>query len=308
MEYETAGDPMSDSKWSRKTTEKISKLLVASGLKISKNTVGRLLKQLGFSLRVNHKIVSTGTKCDRTARNEQFSIINQTREAFVKRGDPVISVDTKKKELIGNFKNAGSRWQQDVEPTNDHDFKKDAKGKAAPYGIYDFINNLGHVCVGQSYDTSEFAVDAILQWWTSEGSRRYPDAKSICILADAGGSNGYRVRAWKYKLQYEFANRHNIAITVCHYPPGASKWNPIEHRMFSQISKNWAAAPLRSYDTVLNYIRSTTTKQGLKITAQLNPKNYTKGMKISDKEMNALNITRNETLPNWSYTILPQKM
>ena len=150
--------------------------MVASGLNISKNTVGRLLKQLGFSRRVNHKIVSTGTKCDRVARNEQFGIINQTREAFVKSGNPVIS-------------NSGSRWQQVADPTNDHDFKKDAKGKAAPYGIYDMINNLGHVCVGQSYDTSEFAVDAILQWWTSEGSRRYPDAKSISILADAGGSN-----------------------------------------------------------------------------------------------------------------------
>lgn len=308
MEYETAGDPMNGSKWSRKTTEKIACVLNEAGIEVSKNTVGRLLRQLGFSLRVNHKELSSGTKIDRSTRNKQFSIIEELRDRFAKKGAPVVSVDTKKKELIGNFKNQGATWRGTPLLVNDHDFRSDAEAIAVPYGIHDTIANEGHVCVGQSHDTAEFAVEAISCWWSKEGSQKYPNAKKILILADAGGSNNCRARTWKYWLQKKLCNPHRIAATVSHYPPGASKWNPIEHRLFSEISKNWAGIPLQSFRTMLNYIRTTTTKSGLRVSACYNRKAYQKGIKISDDQMSRIKITPLPKLPQWNYTIYPQKM
>ncbi|MGK5082960.1 ISAzo13 family transposase [Bdellovibrionota bacterium FG-1] len=308
MDYETAGDPMSGLKWTRKTTEKISAQLLRLGLRVSKNTVGRLLKQMDFSLRVNHKKLSRGSKTTQVIRNEQFGTIRNFRDKFERNAHPVISVDTKKKELVGQFKNPGKTWRQTPELVNDHDFRSDGKGMAAPYGIYDTTSNRGFVCVGKSADTAEFAVDSIVSWWAHEGCKQYPDSRKLLILADAGGSNGCRTRAWKYQLQHKLCNIHGLTVNVSHYPPGASKWNPIEHRLFSEISKNWAGIPLSSFKTVLNYIRTTKTKTGLSVSARLIRRHYPKGVKITDAEMQKLRMDFHPNLPKWNYTIRPQKM
>jgi len=238
-------------------------------------------------------------------RNTQFEYISALRQSFEKHGNPVISVDTKKKEMVGNFKNNGQTWNDTPISVNDHDFRSDATGMAVPYGIYDTQANKGKIIVGISSDTPAFAVNAIERWWRTEGGKRYPTSNKLLILADSGGSNGVRPRAWKYNLQNVICNRHNLDVTVCHYPTGASKWNPIEHRLFSEISKNWAGKPLVNYETVLKYIRTTKTSTGLKVTAQLNKNTYAKGESISDEEMEQLTLAKHKVLPKLNYTLAP---
>jgi len=305
MRHETAGDPMSDLRWTRKTTKKIAEELLSVGIRVSPNTVGKILKKMGYSLRVNHKKRARTTKTAPADRDAQFEQIAALREDFAARGLPLISVDTKKKELVGCFKNPGAAWNQAPVHVNDHDFPSEAKGKAIPYGIYDVLANRGTVYVGTSHDTADFAVDAIEAWWTSEGRHQYHGARRLAILADGGGSNGPRNRAWKLGLHEKLAQRHGLAVTVAHYPPGASKWNPIEHRLFSEITKNWAGRPLDSNETVLNYLRTTRTKTGLEVRAHLIGKVYETGRKISDSQLETINLIQPDTLPRWNYTISP---
>jgi len=307
MKYETAGDPVSGCKWTRKTTGKIAKQLKRVGIQVSANTVGRLLKKMDFSLRVNIKCLESGSKNPPPPRkrNQQFQYIRSQIQDFEAHGLPVISVDTKSRELIGPFYHPGAIWSQTPTRVFDHDFPSDALGVAIPYGIYDFCRNKGFVCVGTSRDTAEFAVDVIGLWWRKIGSSHYPKADHLLILADCGGSNGYRTRLWKDRLQNAFCNRHKLCVKVCHYPPGASKWNPIEHKMFSFISSNWAGHPLADYETVLKFIRTTKTTLGLKIRATLNTKKYEKGIKISDKQIQNINLKRYTLRPEWNYSISP---
>ena len=260
MKHETAGDPMTGLKWTRRTTEKIAEELREIGITVCANTVCKLLRQMGYALRVNHKKLTASSPTD---RDEQFGYIANRRESFARRGLPIVSIDTKKKELIGNFKNAGSAWQRKPVLVRDHDFRSDADGIAIPYGVYDVQANLGSLFIGTTHDTPEFAVDNLARWWRYDGRRRHRGATQLLILADGGGSNSCRARAWKHNLQEVLCDRFGLTVTVCHYPTGASKWNPIEHRFFSEISKNWAGKPLDSYETVLNYARSTTTCGGL---------------------------------------------
>ena len=310
LKHETAGEPVHGLKWTRKTTRKIAGQLRRLNIRISANTVGRLLKDMGFSLRVNHKRLESGSKNPppRRVRNRQFKYINQKRDEFASRRSPIISTDAKKKELIGNFKNPGVSWEEEPYLVKDHDFRSDADGMAIPYGIYDTQAKLGFVAVGTSHETPAFAVDAIVLWWKSCGTKMYPKAKELLILADCGGGNGARSRAWKYHLQHQLCGPHTLTVTVCHYPPGASKWNPIEHRLFSEISKNWAGKPLESYDTAVKYIRTTETWCGLRVSASLVRRKYHKGESISDKEMKQLVLNGHNILPGWNYTITPSKM
>jgi hypothetical protein len=236
-----------------------------------------------------------------------FSYIAKRRATFVAAGEPVISVDTKKKDLIGNFENAGQAWGAQAEQVNVHDFPSEAEGRAVPYGIYDVAKNRGWVMVGQSADTPEFAVEAIALWWKEEGRESYPSAKRLLILADGGGSNGARSRVWNQQVQERLADRLGVEVTVCHYPRGCSKYNPeFEHRLLSFISLNWAGKPLRSFEAMLGFIRNTTTTAGLKVKAVLNEKVYTKGRRVSDAEMKTLELERHEVCPAWNYTIRPR--
>jgi hypothetical protein len=241
-------------------------------------------------------------------RNQQFLYIGQQREQFASQALPIISVDTKKQELIGNFKNTGSKWDRKPVLVNDHDFRSQGAGMAIPYGIYDTQANCGAVFVGTSHNTPAFAADAIAQWWLQEGCQRYPDARELFILADAGGSNGPRCRAWRKALQDTICTPLGLTVTVSHYPPGASKWNPIEHRLFSQISRNWAGEPLTHIDKILHFIRTTRTEAGLTVTAYLVPDNYDTGIKISDAGMRQLNIVPHDVLGRWNYTVSPLGM
>jgi hypothetical protein len=302
MEMDTAGDPISGLRWTRRTTGKIADELRSSGIRVSPETVARLLKEMGYSLRVNHKKISNGSSAD---RDEQFTQIAKLRRRFIRNGNPIISVDTKKKELVGRFKNPGVAWRHEPIEVNDHDFRSDAIGIAIPYGIYDLRANQGMVFIGTSYDTSEFAVDCIHKWWINEGRTLYPNSRKLAILADAGGSNSATRRAWKLNLQDKLCNRDGLVITVAHYPSGASKWNPIEHRLFSEISKNWSGMPLDSYETILKYARTTRTSTGLRVRAQLVSKRYAKGIYIDDAQMQEISIQRHEPLPKWNYTICP---
>ena len=221
------------------------------------------------------------------------------------RRSPLISVDTKKKELVGQFKNGGETWNREPVLVRDHDFRSEAEGMAVPYGIYDLLSNRGTLFVGTSYDTPEFAADSIEKWWRLEGRRRYSGADHIAILADAGGSNGPTCRAWKHGLYQRLCERHGLTVTVAHYPSGASKWNPIEHRLFSEISKSWAGRPLDSYQTIVNYIRTTRTTTGLRVRAHLVRKQYDKGVRVPDTVMRQLPIEKDEALPRWNYTLSP---
>jgi len=310
LKHETAGDPISGLKWTRKTPGKIAEQLRRLGITVSSRTVARLLKDMGFSLRVNHKKLESGNRNPppRDVRDQQFGYIRQMREAFAGRGSPIISIDTKKKELIGRFKNNGTTWEREPCLVNDHDFRTDAVGRAVPYGIYDTLANRGFVVVGTSRETPAFVVDAITLWWRSTGSRMYPQAREVLILADCGGGNAARSRVWKYRLQHVLCNRHDVTVTLCHYPPGASKWNPIEHRLFSEISKNWAGKPLENFETVLKCIRATRTTSGLRVNARLLRKNYESGERATDAEMNKLSLSRHEVLPDWNYTLAPSTM
>ena len=249
MEDDTAGDPSSGLRWTRRTPYSIALALQAGGTQISDRTVGRLLKGQGYALRVNHKKLAGAAHPDRA---QQFNLIAALRARAVRACLPIISVDTKKKELIGRFRNAGTRWRRTPEEVHDHDFRSQADGRAIPYGLYDLQANTGAFYVGLSHDTPQFAVDCIAAWWKDEGQQRYPHANELCIPADSGGSNGCRPHAWKYFLQHTLANPYNLTVTVAHYPAGTSKWNPIEHRLFSEVSKNWAGVPLESIETMLN--------------------------------------------------------
>jgi hypothetical protein len=259
---------------------------------------------MGFSLRSNRKSISDATSPE---RNKQFEYIAYLRESYAQEGHPIISVDTKKKELVGLFKNPGSTWQRQSIPVNDHDFRSQAEGIAVPYGVYELLLNRGHVFVGTSFETAEFATDSIVRWWRY-AKKDYANPQRLLILADGGGGNGARSRAWKAFVQARLADQYNIPVTICHYPPGTSKWNPIEHRLFSEISKNWQGKPLDSYETIINYIRTTTTATGLQVRARLVKKLYQKGIKITDAQFSQLSITHHTTLPKWNYTLLPREM
>ena len=308
MEYETAGDPMTGLKWTQRTTRKIAAVLSNLNIHVSHTTVGKLLHRMGYSLRVNQKQLACGASAllPKELRNQQFEYISQLRDAFAAGGNPVISVDTKKKEMIGNFKNNGQSWHVAPIQVNDHDFRSDAEGMAVPYGIYDTQANRGKIILGTSYDTPAFAVGAIDKWWKTEGGTRYANASELLILADGGGSNGVRPLAWRYHLQDRLCDQHGLKVTVCHFPTGASKWNPIEHRLFSEISKNWAGKPLDSYATMLKFIRKTRSTTGLRVTAQLDTRSYIKGETFSKQEMNQLSLVRHETLPKWNYSLSPR--
>jgi len=290
-------------KWKRRSLVRIAEVLNEAEIHITANTVGRLLRALDYSLHVNRKEVSPGSPPERDA---QFQYLFELWENFADDGRPVVSVDTKKKELVGNFANRGAAWGRQARRVNDHDFRSLAKGIAIPWGVYDTEANRGAVFVGTSHDTSNFAVDCLAKWWQYDGRRRYPQADELLVLADGGGSNGSRRRAWKHGLQQKLCDRQGLAVTVSHYPPGASKWNPIEHRLFGEISKNWAGIPLDSYETILNYIATTRTEAGLTVKAYLVTKHYPTKVKVSDQQMAQLALERHETLPQWNYTIRPR--
>ncbi len=303
MQHDVAGDPCTGVKWTRRTTRKIAAELNALGIAVGAKTVARLLKDLTYCLRVNHKRVSRGSGPD---RNEQFEYISAQRTRFAQRGLPIVSIDTKKKEMVGNFKNPGNAWQRTPELVNDHDFRSHAEGMATPYGVYDVRANRGTVFVGTSYDTPDFAVDNLVRWWDFEGRAHYRGAAEMLVLADSGGSNGPRSRVFKYGLQTRLCDAHGIRVTLCHYPAGASKWNPIEHRLFSEISKNWAGCPLRSYETILNYIRTTRTQTGLQVSAHLVDREYQKVVKVPDSSMATLALVSHKIQPLRNYTIHPR--
>lgn len=295
---------MSEQKWVRSSLRHLGERLKDLGHSISPPTVGRLLRKLGYALRVNVK--KHEASAAHPQRNEQFEHIQVQKQRFQAAGWPIISVDTKKKELIGNFKNAGQRWCQRPEEVNVHDFPSEASVRAVPYGIYDVSRKRGSVYVGLSADTAEFAVTAIAHWWEEEGRLAYPQADQLLILADAGGSNGCRARRFKQQLQEQVSDRYGLSVVVCHYPTGCSKWNPIEHRLFSQISCNWVGKPLRSLDTMLNYIRGTTTDTGLTVRAAVLEGQYEKGQKVSDAQFQQLNLEHAEVCAQWNYTLRPR--
>jgi len=303
LKDETAGDPMSEQKWQRSSLRHLADELAGMGHWISHTTVARILKDMKYSLKANVKRLAGGSHPD---RNRQFEYIGQQKSTFLEAGLPVISVDTKKKELIGNFKNAGRTWCQEPIAVNDHDFEQDALGKAVPYGIYDLMHNRGYVYVSKSADTPQFAVEMIARWWIYEGKTLYPHADKLLILADAGGSNGCRPRLWKQQLQEQLADRLGLEITVCHYPTGASKWNPIEHRLFGPISTNWAGKPLETFEFMLACIRGTVTDTGLQIEAFLVDDVYKKGIQVTKEMMETLQILWHEVCPRWNYTIKPR--
>ena len=302
LEHDTAGDPLTGLRWTRKTPERIAELLQQTGIPISANTVARLLHDLDYSLRVNRKQLATSSspECD-----QQFDYISSLRNQFQRQGLPIISVDTKKRELVGNFKNAGAKWDRSPVLVNDHDFRSEALGVAIPYGIYDVLANRGAVFVGVSHDTPCFAARSITQWWRREGAPRYTRARQLLILADNGGSNGCRCRAWKTNLQFQLCNPFGLTVTVAHYPTGTSKWNPVEHRLFSEISKNWAGEPLDSYQKILNFLRTTKTQTGLTVTAYLDRTQYETGTAVDPDLLRQLRLTLHKTLPTLNYTLAP---
>lgn len=302
---DTRGDPESPLRWTCKSTRNISEALKKKGYKISPKTISSILHKMGFSLQSNRKNLEGKQHPDRDA---QFNYINQSVIFFQNNNQPVISVDAKKKENIGNFFNNGKEWEKNGKPAlvNTYDFPDKEKGKACPYGVFDILNNEGWVNVGISKDTAEFAVESIRQWWKRMGKLRYPDAVSLLITADGGGSNGYRIRLWKRELQ-RFSDDTGLKIKVCHFPPGTSKWNKIEHRLFSFISKNWRGKPLDSLATIVNLIENTTNRRGLSVEADIDLKVYEKGIKVSDEEFKSLNIDRDEFHGEWNYTVAPNK-
>jgi hypothetical protein len=298
VEDETGGEPTGVNRFVRSSLRSLAERLGQG----SPTTVGRLLRGLGFSPRVNVKRFTGPPHPD---RDKQFQYLRHQRRRFQKAGCPTVSVDAKKKELVGDFRNAGRKWARHAEEVNAHDFPQDAECRAAPYGIYDTTRNVGHVCVGVSAETSEFAVDALRQWWRARGKREYPEARKIFIEADAGGSNGCRRRLWKRELQ-RWADADGLEITVSHYPTGASKWNPVEHRLFGPMSINWAGQPLRSLGVMLGFIRGTRTRTGLHVTARLNDRTYATKIRVTDDEMSQVNIHSHQTCPQWNYTIKPK--
>ena len=304
MEESTVGDPMSPLKWSSKSSYQIQQYLESKGHRISEDTIQRRLRKLDYSLQANIKD-KEGTS--HAERDRQFRYLNETAKRFLAEGEPVISVDTKKKERVGEFKNLGRKWRKKGEApkVQIHDFSSLGKGMAIPYGAYDVYRNEGMVNVGMTHDTAEFAVESIRRWWRVFGRRHYAAARQVFICADSGGSNGSRNRAWKYYLQ-RFSDETGLNVVVGHYPPGTSKWNKIEHRMFSFISMNWKGEPLVSFETVVNLISATTTRRGLRVKAVLDKRWYETGVKISDEQMKDLNIRPHNQNPEWNYSIFPR--
>lgn len=301
VEPTSRGDPMSPLRWTCKSTYRLSEELKRQGYDVSQRTVCDLLSQMGFSLQSTRKTREGGKHEDRDA---QFAHIAKTVADYQAAGDPVISVDTKKKELIGDFKNAGREWQPAGTPeeVRVYDFIDSELGKVAPYGIYDLTTNTGWVNVGIDHDTAEFAVESIRRWWREMGEVVYPRARRLLITADCGGSNGYRVRLWRRELQ-KLADELQLPVQVCHFPPGTSKWNKIEHRMFCHITANWRGRPLISREVVVNLIGSTTTREGLRIKATLDENTYAPGIKVSDEELSTLAIERDEFHGEWNYRL-----
>ena len=306
LEPFAAGDPCSPLRWTCKSISALTAELVNMGHKTSTRMVHELLVEMRYTMQSNRKCKESGSHPD---RNDQFIFINDKVKLFQEAGEPVISVDTKKKEIVGEFANKGSTWRPEgcPEKVNTHDFPDPDKGRASPYGIYDIANNVGFVNVGISADTSEFAVESIRRWWLCMGKESHADATKLLITADGGGSNGSRVRLWKTELQ-RLADELHLEISVCHFPPGTSKWNKIEHRMFSYISQNWRGKPLVSIETIVNLIGSTKTKKGLTIQTAVDTKEYTKGTKITDEEIEALFLKREQFHGEWNYTLYPNKL
>ncbi len=301
MEPGVRGDPESPLRWTCKSVRMLEKELRARGYQISYSTVACLLKELGFSLQANQKTLEGATHPD---RNQQFEFINKRAKWFLARGYPVLSIDTKKKELIGNYKNAGKQWRKKKNPerVNVHDFPDAECPKAVPYGVYDVGNNEAWVNVGISADTAEFSVESIRQWWNKMGKKRYPKTSKLLLCADSGGSHSYRSHLWKWEL-YQFAKQEGLSITVCHYPPGTSKWNKIEHRLFSYISINWRGQPLRNYQTVVNLITATTTQAGLTVESRIDKRKYEKGIKVPKEKMKQIKMRKESFHGEWNYTI-----
>lgn len=297
------GDPESPLRWTIKSTRTLSEELSRKGYKVCKSKIATLLTEIGYSLQSNRKTLEGNQHPD---RNAQFEHINSKAQAYIKDGNPVISVDTKKKENIGNYKNNGQEYRPKNSPreVSGHDF---CNTKAVPFGIYDIADDKGFVNVGTNYDTSAFAVHSIEQWWSLTGKICYPQAKQLLITADGGGSNGYRRRLWKSELQ-RFANESGLEISVCHFPPGTSKWNKVEHRLFSRISLNWRGIPLEDYETIVELIGATKTKKGLTVKCQLDEKQYQKGIIIDDEEFKKINILKDGFHGEWNYTIKPNQM
>jgi hypothetical protein len=304
LEETSAGDPMSALRWTNKSTGAMAEELTRQGYPVSDKTVARCLREMGYSMQLNQK---TREGPQHRNRDQQFRYINRQVESFRKSGDPVLSVDTKKKELVGAFKNGGRTWRPKGEPhrVNVHDFPSMGKGKAIPYGAYEIGEDRAVVNVGVTHDTAEFAVESIRRWWKLAGRKRKQAAKRILICADGGGSNSSRSRAWKLHLQ-GLADELGIAVTVCHYPPGTSKWNKIEHRLFSFISLTWKGQPLINYETVVNLIGATKTKSGLQVKALLDTNRYETGVKVTKSQMDSLCIHWHKTHPNWNYTFKPR--
>jgi transposase len=303
VEPTTRGDPESPLRWTCKSTRQISDALKQKGYRIGRQKVSELLAELGYSLQANRKRLEGSKHPD---RDEQFRYIYMLVKEFQASNQPIISVDTKKKELVGDFKNGGREWQPKgrPEPVRVHDFADKTLGKVNPYGVYDQTANVGWVSVGTDYDTAAFAVESIRRWWHRMGKQTYPEAKRLLITADGGGSNGYRVRLWKTELQ-RFATEQGLEISVSHFPPGTSKWNKIEHRMFSHISMNWRGKPLTSHEVIVNLIANTTTAKGLEIQAELDTGSYPKGVKVTDAELKEVNLVLDEFHGDWNYSILP---
>ncbi len=304
VEPDERGDPMSPLRWTTKSTRNLAAELTRQGHRVGADTVGDLLRGEGFSLQGNAKTVEGRRHPDRDA---QFRYINEQVRAHQAAADPVVSVDTKKKELVGEFKNEGRQWRPKGEPAaaRTHDFPGDSTGKAVPYGVYDLAADSGWVSVGTDHDTAAFAVESIRRWWNAAGRAEYPLARRLLITADAGGSNGYRTRAWKAELA-AFALEAGLEVTVCHFPPGTSKWNKVEHRLFSHITMNWRGRPLTSHEVIVQSIAATTTRTGLKVRAELDDRTYPAGVKVSDRQMDALPLTRHDWHGDWNYTLRPE--
>jgi hypothetical protein len=304
VEPEERGDPMSPLRWTTKSTRTLADELTRQRHKVGADTVSDLLREEGFSLQGNAKTIEGQRHPDRDA---QFRYINEQVKAHQDTGDPVISVDTKKKENVGEFKNGGREWRPKGQPTatRTHDFPDEQLGKAIPYGVYDLAANAGWVNVGTDHDTAAFAVESIRRWWNAAGRAAYPEARRLLITADAGGSNGYRTRTWKAEIA-AFALETGLPVTVCHFPPGTSKWNRIEHRLFSHITMNWRSRPLTSHEVIVNTIAATTTRTGLTVRAELDPGSYPDGVKVSDEQMAALPLDRHDWHGDWNYTLRPE--
>lgn len=305
VEPATRGDPMRPLRWTTKSTRKLAEALAAKGIQVSHRVVAEVLDKLNYSLQANAKSLEQGS--DHEDRDAQFENINRQVKEFMQRGEPVISVDTKKKELVGPYKNGGREWhrQGSAPKVKVHDFIDKDLGKAIPYGVYDVAQNYGWVNVGRDHDTAAFAVESIRRWWHGLGQSTYPGAKRLLICADGGGSNGYRVRLWKKELQ-ELADQTGVEMHVCHLPPGTSKWNKIEHRLFSHISINWRGKPLISHEVIIQLIAATTTKSGLRVKAQSDPGKYPDKLKVPDEDMERLNLVKSEFRGEWNYALKPR--